>query len=167
MKMEKLMLERFCAALNRFLVVTGGVFLVAMMGLTCGNILLRLVWVPIRGTFELMGFFGAVVAAFALGYTQMRRGHIAVDILVNTFSSRTRRVLAAINNTLCALFFAVVAWQLLEKGHVLRRTDEVTETLRIIYYPFTYGVAIGFAFLALVCALALLGIPGGRRGGER
>ena len=150
------MLERFCNALNRYLVVAGGVFLVAMVGLTCGNILLRLVWVPIRGTFELMGFFGAVVAAFALGYTQLRRGHIAVDVLVNTFSVRTRLLLARINSVLCAAFFAVVAWQLAEKGHVLRLTEEVTETLRVIYYPFVYGVALGFAFLALTFIRDLL-----------
>ncbi|MBI9084450.1 MAG: TRAP transporter small permease [Desulfobacterales bacterium] len=150
------MLERFCNAASRYLVVAGGVFLVAMMGLTCGNILFRLVWVPIRGTFELMGFFGAVVAAFALGYTQLRRGHIAVDVLVNTFSDRTRLLLVRINSLLCAVFFAVVAWQLAEKGHVLRLTEEVTETLRVIYYPFVYGVALGFAFLALVFMLDLL-----------
>jgi len=29
-------------------------------------------------------------------------------------------------------------------------TGEITETLRIIYYPFTYGVALGCAVLSLV-----------------
>ncbi|MBW1713476.1 MAG: TRAP transporter small permease subunit, partial [Deltaproteobacteria bacterium] len=85
-------LEKVNLAANRLLVWVGGVFLVAMVVLTCANIFLRLVWLPLRGTFELMGFFGAVVAAFALGFTQIRRGHIAVDVLVDTFSTKTKRL---------------------------------------------------------------------------
>ncbi|NCO61249.1 TRAP transporter small permease subunit, partial [bacterium] len=64
---------------NKALMMVAGCFLVAMIVLACANIFLRLVWLPISGTFELMGYFGAVVTAFALGYTQMSKGHIAVD----------------------------------------------------------------------------------------
>jgi len=46
--------------LNRILIFTAGVFLVAMVILTCANIIFRITWVPVRGTFELMGLFGAV-----------------------------------------------------------------------------------------------------------
>lgn len=74
------LLEKISVFLSRSLSWIGGVFLVGMIVLTCGNIVFRLVWVPIRGTFELMGYFGAIVTAFALGYTQMKRGHIAVEI---------------------------------------------------------------------------------------
>ena len=81
-------LEKFTTGLNRLLILVGGLFLVAMVILTCGNILLRIVWAPIPGTFELMGFFGALVAALALGYTQIKRGHIAVDVLIMTFSKK-------------------------------------------------------------------------------
>ena len=121
-----------------------------MILLTCGNILLRFVWIPIRGTFELMGFFGAIVTSFALGYTQMRKGHIAVDVLFRRFPPMIIRFLDGVNHLVCALFFGIVAWQLGEKGHILVRTGEVTETLRIVYYPFTYGAAVGCGFLSLV-----------------
>jgi TRAP-type C4-dicarboxylate transport system permease small subunit len=128
----------------------GGFFLLAMIVLTCMNILFRMVWVPVKGTFELMGFFGAVVTAFALGYTQMRRGHIAVDILINAFTKKTRKIVDIINHTVCCLFFCVAAWQIALKATTLMNTGEVTETLRIIYYPFTFGVAFGCIVLSLV-----------------
>jgi TRAP-type C4-dicarboxylate transport system permease small subunit len=144
------MLNKRIEQINRALIVIAGIFLVAMMLLTCSNIILRMVWVPVRGTFELMGFFGAVVTAFSLGYTQITRSHIAVDVLVRKFSSRTVKILTSINHVVCALFFSLVAWQLAEKGTILLKTGEVTETLRIIYYPFTYGTAAGCGFLALV-----------------
>ncbi len=143
-------LDRISKLLIRLLTLLGGFFLVGMIVLTCANILFRLVWVPIRGTFELMGFFGAIVTAFALGHTQMRRGHISVDILTNSFPKKPRKVINAINHTICFFFFSVAAWQIAIKATTLMNTGEVTETLRIIYYPFTYGVAFGCAVLALV-----------------
>jgi TRAP-type C4-dicarboxylate transport system permease small subunit len=124
--------------------------MIGMILLTCANIFLRLVWAPIRGTFELMGYLGATVTAFALGYTQIRRGHIAVDLLVQRFSKSTRRILNSLNHFTCMIFFGLAAWQITRYATTLRETGEVTETLRIIYYPFTYGVALGCAILSLV-----------------
>jgi TRAP-type C4-dicarboxylate transport system permease small subunit len=149
-------LDKLGLYLNRLLMIIAGIFLLGMIALTCTNILLRFFWFPVRGTFELMGFFGAVAAAFALGYTQVRRGHIAVDVLISMFSEKTRRTLRIINETVCLIFFALVAWQMAVKAGTLRMTGEVTETLRIIYYPFTYAVAIGFGVLSLVFLIELL-----------
>lgn len=143
-------LDKIIQRLNQIFVWIAGCILGIMIFLTCANIFLRAVWVPIAGTFELMGYFGAVITAFALGYTQINRGHIAVDVIVLRFSERTRRILQVINSLICMVFFALVAWQIAKYGTTLWRTGEVTETLRIIYYPFTYGVALGCALLSLV-----------------
>jgi TRAP-type C4-dicarboxylate transport system permease small subunit len=113
-------------------------------------------WVPVSGTYELMGFSGALLTAFALAYTQIKKGHIAVDVLVNVFPSKVQWVLAAINNGMCFIFFMLAGWQLAIKANTLRTTGEVTETLRIIYYPFTYAVALGCAVLALILLRDLL-----------
>jgi TRAP-type C4-dicarboxylate transport system permease small subunit len=142
--------SHYLETLHHVLVVIGGLFLAAMITLTCANIVLRTVGFPVQGTVELMGFFGAVVTACALGYTQIKRGHIAVDVLINTFSRSTRSFLHGINNVLCLSFFGLAAWQLLKKAEILRHSGEVTETLRIIYYPFMYVVAVGCVLLALV-----------------
>lgn len=143
-------LDKICEILTRLLLWMGGFFLVTMIFLTCANIVFRLVWMPIKGTFELMGFFGAIVTAFALSYTQVKRGHIAVDILINTRSKKTRKIIDIINHTICCLFFCVAAWQIAIKAATIMNTGEITETLRIIYYPFTYGVAFGCASLSLI-----------------
>ena len=119
-----------------------------MILLTCANVFLRLVWMPVGGTFELMGYFGAVVTAFALGYTQIKRGHIAVDIVVLRFSTNTQRILHAVNHLICMAFFIIVSWQVYKYATTLRETGEVTETLQIVYYPFTYAVALGCLILA-------------------
>ena len=142
-------IEKISELLNKLLTFLGGVFLVGMIVLTCANILSRLLWVPIIGTFEMMGFFGAIVTAFALGYTQVKRGHIAVDVLVNTFSDKVKKTLSIINNAICCLFFLIAAWQISIKANTLMHTGEVTETLQVIYYPFTYAVAFGCLVLSV------------------
>lgn len=144
--------------LNQALMLIGGAFLSGMILLTCANIFIRQFYVPIQGTFELMGYAGAVVAAFALGHTQKRRGHICVDVLVNTYRPFLKKTVALINHGVCALFFSVAAWQVVKKAMILKNTGELSETLRIIYYPFTLAVALGCFVLALSLLTDLLSL---------
>jgi TRAP-type C4-dicarboxylate transport system permease small subunit len=94
-------LDKISNFLNQALLWIAGLFLLAMIAITGANIVIRLFWLPVRGTFELMGYFGAVVTAFALGYTQIKRGHIAVDIVVLRFSEKVQRLLHAVNHLIC------------------------------------------------------------------
>ncbi len=149
-------LESFCKLINQIFIWIAGFFLSAMIVLTCANIFSRLIWGPIRGTYELMGYFGAIVTALALGYTQIKKGHISVDILVLRFSAKTQRALQRITNVICMIFFGMAALQIAKYANILRETGEVTETLLIIYYPFTYGAALGCAALSLVFLTELL-----------
>lgn len=142
-------LEKINRLLVNLLTFVGGLFLVGMIVMTCANIFLRLIWVPIPGVFEMMGYAGAIATAFSLSYTQMKRTHIAVDILVNGYSAGKRKITHIVNSALSCTFFILAAWQITSKASTLMRTGEVTETLQVIYYPFTYAVALGCAVLAL------------------
>ena len=150
------LLDKFTQYLSRVLMLLAGCVLGAMIILTCANIFLRIIWMPVKGTFELMGYCGAVTMAFALGITQMKKGHVAVDILVLKFPESVQKTLKGINYSICTVFFAAVSWKIAQYATTLLKTGEVTETLRIIYYPFTYCVAIGCATLALVSLTELL-----------
>ena len=140
-------LEKISHILNQIMIILAGIFLAAMILMTCMNIFSRLFWSPIRGTYELMGYFGAMVTAFALGYTQLKKAHIAVDVLVGQFSQKTQLIMQG---------FSIAGWQINKLAGTLWQTGEVTETLRIIYYPFTYGVALGCCLLALVMLVEFL-----------
>jgi len=151
-------LRKVCRGLNNFMLCLAGLALVAMVALICSNIILRAVWVPIKGTFELVGFIGALVTAFALGFTQMERGHISVDILVSFFPEGLKRVLTVVNSIVCVFVFSVAGYQTMKWGTVLKNSGEVTETLRIIFYPFVYCVAIGCFALSLVLVVDMLDV---------
>lgn len=143
------LLMRINKFLNKMLTLTGGVFLLAMIILTCANIFIRQIADPIPGVFELMGFAGAVVSAFALGYTQFTNGHISVDILVNAYPKPLKKMASILNHGVCCVFFSILGWYMIEKALTLKNTGELSETLRIIYYPFILAVALGFFILAL------------------
>jgi TRAP-type C4-dicarboxylate transport system permease small subunit len=149
-------LEKICRILNRVFIWVAGLCLAAMILMTCTNIFLRIVWTPLKGTYELMGYFGALVTAFALGYTQMKKGHIAVDVLVTLFNPKAQLFLQAISRLICTIFFSIAGWQILKYATTLWKSGEVTETLRIAYYPFAYGVAGGCLLLALVMLVEFL-----------
>lgn len=136
--------------INRGLCMVAGIALAGMILLTFGNIVTRLIWKPIPGSVELTGYLSAVVAAFSLSFTQSRKGHIAVDILVNVLSGKPRILIQLLNDMLCLGFSLLVAWQIWLRALVLMRTGEVSETLQIVYYPFLLMASIGFFSLGLI-----------------
>ena len=142
-------IDRLLIIINKFLMYLGGVFLVAMILLTSANIFMRILKLPISGTFELMGYFGAVATAFSLANTENLKGHIAVDILINAFSEKTQLFLKSLNNLILGFLFVFATNNLFIKTKTLQMSGELTETLRIIYYPFTFMVAIGCLALTL------------------
>jgi len=135
--------------INTFQVFSGGCFLVLMVFLTCANILLRQFGMPVRGTFELMGFLGALIFALSLGYSHDKKEHLYVSILFDAFPKKVRQVLHKINLVVCTLFFSLVSYQLFKKAWNMKSVGEVSETLRIVYYPFILVLSFGTAVLVL------------------
>jgi TRAP-type C4-dicarboxylate transport system permease small subunit len=111
---------------------------------------------PYRGAYELVGFLGAIVIAFALGYTQKRKDHIVVDILTEKFPKRVNRVLDGVNYFITTIFFAIVSWQVFIWGMKISKSGEVSETLKIIFHPFIYSVSLGFVVFSLTLVIDFL-----------
>ncbi|HOO38779.1 MAG TPA: TRAP transporter small permease [Deltaproteobacteria bacterium] len=149
-------LEKLSLLLNRSLMAIAGVILVGMMTIACANVIMRSFGFPLKGTFELMGFFGSIIAAFALGKTQISQEHIAVDVLIRMFPQKLKLVAGSINCLIGIMFFVVAGWQTARWGINLQDVGEVSETLRIIYYPFVYCVSLGCMIIALVFLVDML-----------
>ena len=159
-------LERLSDLLRRVLMIAGGVALLALTLLATMNVALRIFRVPVSGAYEVVSFLGAVVTAGALGYTQKRKDHIVVDILSDKFPAPVKRVLDRVSYALILAFFSIVSWQTFVYGKRLLVTGEMSETLRIAYYPFVFLVSAGFAVLALTVLLDLAGTVWPRGNGK-
>ncbi len=148
--------ERVSRILNHVFGAAGGIALACLTGLAAANMLSRAVFRPVPGSYELIGFLCAVAVAFGMGYTQLHKGHVVVSILTERFSPGVNRVLDALNHLVGAGFFGLVSWQTLKWGAEIARSGELSETLKIPYFPVIYGVAAGFAVFALTLLLDLI-----------
>jgi TRAP-type C4-dicarboxylate transport system permease small subunit len=144
------------AQLSRALNTLAGGAIVAMMLLTCADVVLRLLRQPIPGTYEMVGFLGTVVAAFALAYTSLEKGHIAVEILVERLPHRVQTVIEAATALIGAALFWLLCWQSGLYAAELRHSGEVSVTLTMPIYPFIYGIAVGSGLLGLLLTVESL-----------
>ena len=143
--------------LNRVLMVLGGIAILGLMLIASLNVLMRMFKVPFSGTYEIVGFLGAVVIAFALGRTQKRKENVMVDLVTQHFPTLVKRILDSIKYFLGFLFFSIIARQVYLWGMGIYKTGELSETLKIIYYPFVFCVALGFAVLSLTLLIDFIG----------
>ncbi len=149
-------LDKIDNLLGRILLILSGAAVLALMLLATGNVVLRIFHAPFRGTYEIISFLGAIGVAFALASTQRRNGNIIVDILSSHYSRPVKRLVDSLSAAVNAVFFGIVAWQVSVWGTRIMAAGEVSETLKVVYYPFVFGVAAGFGVLTLTC---LLDIP--------
>jgi len=151
-------LEKISVFLNRILLFLGSVAVLLLMSVATANAFLRIPFIKStwRGAYETVGFLGAIVIAFALGYTQKRKDHIVVDILTQRFPKQVNRVLDAISYFITTIFFAIVSWQVFVWGMKISKSGEVSETLKIVFHPIIYCVALGFAVFSLALIIDFL-----------
>ena len=54
------------------------------------------------------------------------------------------------------IFFLIISFVLFRWGNQIAASGEVSETLKIVYYPFVYLVAIGFVSLSITLFIDLI-----------
>lgn len=165
-------LGRALKPIARWLAYAGGVLLTAAAILTVMSIAGRsMIWAglgPVPGDFELVELTCAVAVFSFLPWSQINRGQVTVDVLVDTFPPRMRTFLGMAGDFAMALAASVIAWRLwLGLGEripmgsdtlraILMLGDKpyYTETTFILRMPVWYGYAlsmVGAAFFAIVC----------------
>jgi TRAP-type C4-dicarboxylate transport system permease small subunit len=152
------MLRTVLRTLNTIPVVIAGVAVLALMSLASINVCLRIARMPYSGTYEIVAFLGAIVTAFALGDTQFRKSHIVVDIVSDRYPAWLKKVMDAVGYSFSAVFFFTIGIVMFNWGNQIAASGEVSETLKIIYYPFVYIVAIGFFILSVTLFVDLVEI---------
>ena len=122
----------------------------AMMLLTCADVILRLFRFHIPGTYEMVGFLGAVFVSFSLAKTSLDQGHIAVNFFVSRFPQKLRRTVSAFNIFISAVLFGLAFRYCLYDALDSKQVGEVSLTLQMPIYPFILGTAIGCGSLCIV-----------------
>jgi len=131
--------------------------IIAMMLLTCSDVVLRLFKHPILGTYELVGLFGALTIALSIPATTLSKGHVAVEFLVEKLPSAAQKTCTIIANLLSLSLFALITWQSFIYANILRTTGEVTLSLQMPFYPIVYAISAASLLVCIVLFLELAG----------
>ncbi len=111
---------------------------VFMMLITALDVVLRTLYRPVTGTFDMVRIAGAVAVACAIPYTTAIKGHVAIEYFFHKLGRGGRIGVDAIVRGLGMALFALVAWQSVRYGLSLRASGEVTPTLQwpVFWVPF-------------------------------
>ena len=136
-------------AVVRWLRWAAGVLLVAMMGLSCLDVLGNAFGHPILGTIELVGLMAALLLAFSLPAAHVHKAHIGIDLLRSKMPPRMRRINDMMVHAITAVFFGLVSWQCLLYAQELRKTGEVSTTLQLPLDCILVAMALSCLILSL------------------
>lgn len=127
---------------SKVLNIIGGVALTFMMFLTVADIIMRAGGKPILGTYEIVSLSLALVIGFTIPQTSLDRGHVYMEIILDRLSVKGKAVLNTFTRLLCILLFVVIGYNLFVIGNEFRMSGEVSSTLKIPFYPISYGVGV-------------------------
>ncbi|KAA9029926.1 TRAP transporter small permease [Niallia endozanthoxylica] len=144
------MFEKITLKISQLFAWISGSAVIVMMLLIVANGIKRVFSTPILGTTEIVGWLAAISVSFGLGYTQIHRGHVDIDLLVVKFPKVVQKVLRILVAFLSLAFFSIVGWQLFQYAISLSANNNVSQTLGIIYYPFVFLSSLGFLVFVLV-----------------
>jgi len=141
--MAEMRTGRIVEAVARTMAYAGGVLLTLIALMVFVSIIGRqldgwLFFGPIRGDYELVEA-GTAIAVFAfLPWCQLKRGHVAVDIVVQHFPLRLKAISGLVGDILLAIVAFVIAWRLwLGFGEKFPfGSDAMREALGMGYRPF-------------------------------
>ena len=135
--------------------------LAMMMFLTFADVLLRYVFnSPVPGATEMIEFMMGIVVTFSVAYTAYKKSHIGVDLVIDRFPKRTRKLVACCASFLAFGLFALICWQTILLIFEDYHSNLTSAVLYLPVSPFAAAVALGLVILCLVLLAEFLSLLG-------
>jgi TRAP-type C4-dicarboxylate transport system permease small subunit len=149
--------EKIVNLVTRWLNWMAAAALIAVMVIVCANVIGRSFFeTPVKGTVDIVSLLGALVIAWAIAYTQVVKGHIRVDLLVQRLPPRLQSTVDSIIDLFGLALFALISWQTIIFAKVNFEVGELSEVLKLPITPFASVVAIGCIAITLVLLIDLI-----------
>lgn len=150
-------MNRLIDTLVRGCAVIAGTALVLMLFLAVLDMAMRTMGAPLPGSYEVIGWLGAISMGAALAYTQLHKGHVAIDLFLNQLPRRARLATEAATYLLSLLLVTVAAYQMFAYAAGQYASGSLSQTLKAPVYPWVYAMAAALGVFALVLARDFLG----------
>jgi TRAP-type C4-dicarboxylate transport system permease small subunit len=130
--------------------IIGAGCLVAMMLLTCVDVVGRAFGHPIFGSVEIVGFMATLAVVMAMPYTHQVQGHIGVEIIVRLFSEKTQTIIDICTGSVSLILFAIVTWRMTVYADTMKKSGEVSMNLELPEYLVIYVTAFCLLTFTLI-----------------
>jgi len=144
-----------CRVMAGIATVVLGIILVLAICDICGrNFFMR----PLEGVVELIGMLMVVMGFLGLGYCQLVKGNVMIDIVTSRFSERGQAIFSIFSYIICIVICSLITWQggIRAWEYIFKTTGGYTALLHIIYWPFLMLMAVSFAWVTVIFILDLI-----------
>jgi TRAP-type C4-dicarboxylate transport system permease small subunit len=105
---------------------------------------------PLKGAVEMVELLLVIIVNFSIAYTEVRKGHVTMDEVVNRFPRLIRAILMSLMYFGAAAFILIMGWQswILAVEHT-EPVFRVTDVLHLPIAPVVFVMAIGMVLFGL------------------
>jgi TRAP-type C4-dicarboxylate transport system permease small subunit len=139
----------------RSMTAIGAVMLSIIMFVSIADIAGRnLLRKPVEGTHEIVSLLVVVVGVLGMGYCQLVKGNVNIDVVTKRLSHRGQAILNSISYLIAIGVCTIIAWQMLLRtwDYMHRTLGSETVILGIPFWPFMLLTAVCFIWvLAIFC----------------
>lgn len=150
-------IERKTEAILKAIHYVGMVFALMMMMLTTVHAVGRYLFgLPVPGLVELSSYMMVTMIFLTAPYTALRKGHITIGVIVDSFSKRTQAIIDIFIYLLCLVVSVIAAWQTFIRGFYIMGEKQVSTILSIPNAPFIFIVAIGWSMFSVAILIHII-----------
>jgi TRAP-type C4-dicarboxylate transport system permease small subunit len=150
---------RYVWLLRRIVSVLGvvaGVAVVAMIAVTCADVVGRLFGWPIKGAYDIVELLGAIIIAGGLPYTTGCKGHVAIELFFQKLSRLGRIIVDTVARVITISMFSFLTWRFMLYGTELRASGQGTATLGWPVFWLAWWMALCTGVMVLVILYHLM-----------
>lgn len=147
---------KLLSALIKASAYIAGLGILAMIAITCLDIIMRRLGSSIPGAYDLVRLAGGVTIATSLPLTTAVKGHVAIEYFFHRLGKRGRIIVDSLMRTLQLLGFIIASWAFTIKGTNLFREGEVTPTLQVPIFWLAWLTALMCLITAAITLFHLI-----------
>lgn len=141
-----------------------GFILVAMIGVTLADIVMRFFGRPIIGAYEIVSFLGVAVIALAIPRASFLKTHVYVDFIIDKLPVKSKKALRIVTRLIVFCMFLAASWYFILMGMSYMQTKTVTMSLKVPFYPVIFALAASCLMQCLVSICEIFCEDGGSNG---
>lgn len=132
--------------------VIAGVAVVAMIVVTCIDVVGRRFGHPLKGTYDIVEILGAITIAGGLPYTTACKGHVAIEFFFQRLSRLGKVVVDTAWRTITISLFLFLTWRFIRYGLEIKASGQGTSTMGwpIFWLPWWFSLCCGVMVLVIL-----------------